>query len=207
MQNILTLTDWRRRVAELYAEVRRVAGTDPADACELFRTRRDALFASHPQTPLDANQLEHFSGVPYYAHDGQWRTVGTVDWDVPHKTFSVELGSDGLFTYERRGRVDFTLRGQATSLYIYWIRAYGGGIFLPFQDATNGDTTYGGGRYLFDTIKGADLGGNERELVLDFNFAYNPSCAYNSQWICPLSPPENQLSFAVTAGEKVWTDQ
>ena len=93
--------------------------------------------------------------------------------------------------------------GQPAELSAFWIEGYGGGLFVPFRDATSGATTYGGGRYLYDTIKGADLGAGAERIVLDFNYAYNPSCAYNDEWVCPLSPPENRLLFAVEAGEKV----
>ena len=88
------------------------------------------------------------------------------------------------------------------SLALYWLDGYGGGVFLPFADATRGDATYGGGRYLLDTVKGADLGEADGRLVLDFNFAYNPSCSYDPRWVCPLSPPENRLDVAVRAGER-----
>ena len=87
-------------------------------------------------------------------------------------------------------------------LELFWLEAYGGGLFLPFRDATGGSETYGGGRYLLDTVKGADLGTEEGRVVLDFNFAYNPSCAYDPKWACPLSPPANRLAVAVRAGEK-----
>ena len=85
---------------------------------------------------------------------------------------------------------------------MFWVLGYGGGVFLPFKDATNGPETYGGGRYLLDTIKHADLGSEDERLVLDFNYAYNPSCAYNPRWHCPLSPPENTLPVEIRAGEK-----
>ncbi|MDX1605233.1 MAG: DUF1684 domain-containing protein [Candidatus Competibacterales bacterium] len=75
-------------------------------------------------------------------------------------------------------------------------------LFLPFLDATSGQGSYGGGRYLYDSIKGADLGAGADTLVLDFNYAYNPSCAYDPRWVCPLAPPENRLPFAVEAGER-----
>ncbi len=78
-------------------------------------------------------------------------------------------------------------------------------MFLPFRDSSNGRQTFGGGRYLYDTIKGADLGVGPDEMLLDFNYAYNPSCAYNSHWVCPLAPIENQLPFSVEAGEKAYT--
>ncbi len=90
------------------------------------------------------------------------------------------------------------------TLRLFWIAGYGGGLFLPFGDATNGTQTYGGGRYLYDTIKGADLGGTFDELVLDFNYAYQPSCHYNPKWVCPLAPPQGKLTFPISVGEKTW---
>ena len=101
-------------------------------------------------------------------------------------------------------RVRFAVPGHEAELSLFWVGGYGGGLFLPFRDATHGRETYGGGRYLYDTIKGADLGAGVDEVVLDFNYAYNPSCAYNDRWVCPLSPPENSLPFAVEAGEKLF---
>jgi uncharacterized protein (DUF1684 family) len=88
-------------------------------------------------------------------------------------------------------------------LAVWWLAQYGGGIFLPFRDATAGDSTYGAGRYLLDTAKGADLGLDGERLVLDFNFSYHPSCRYDSAWQCPLAPPENVLPVAIEAGEKL----
>jgi uncharacterized protein (DUF1684 family) len=85
------------------------------------------------------------------------------------------------------------------------VQGYGGGLFLPFRDQTSRAQTFGGGRYLYDTIKGADLGAGDQEIPLDFNFAYNPSCAYNAQWVCPLAPQENNLNMPITAGEKRFT--
>jgi hypothetical protein len=84
-----------------------------------------------------------------------------------------------------------------------WLNAYGGGVFVPFRDATNGAATYGGGRYLLDTVKGADLGHNGDAMVLDFNYAYHPSCVHSLQWSCPLAPPGNTLDIEVTAGERL----
>lgn len=90
-------------------------------------------------------------------------------------------------------------------LSVFWLEGYGGGLFLPFRDATSGGETYGAGRYLLDTIKGADLGGDPArgELLLDFNLAYHPSCAYDPRWNCPLAPRENWLSVAVPVGERL----
>ena len=85
---------------------------------------------------------------------------------------------------------------------MHWLEAYGGGLFLPVRDATYGATSYGGGRYVLDTVKGADLGADGDRLIVDFNFAFNPSCAYDPGWVCPLAPPANRLPVAVEAGER-----
>ena len=127
----------------------------------------------------------------------------SLDRQVERETFTLELPADGVVRYTRVARIRFMARGQPAELSAFWIEGYGGGLFVPFRDATSGATTYGGGRYLYDTIKGADLGAGAERIVLDFNYAYNPSCAYNDEWVCPLSPPENRLLFAVEAGEKV----
>jgi uncharacterized protein (DUF1684 family) len=86
---------------------------------------------------------------------------------------------------------------------VWWLASYGGGIFLPVKDALAGTGTYGGGRYVLDTVKGADLGGDVRagRLVVDLNFAYNPSCAHDPAWTCPLAPPGNTLAAPVRGGE------
>jgi uncharacterized protein (DUF1684 family) len=102
------------------------------------------------------------------------------------------------FALRRIGLVDLPV-GRLT---VYWIDVYGGGVFVPFRDATSGRETYGAGRYLLDTIKGADLGGEADNLVLDFNYAYHPSCAYDARWSCPLTL-ENTLAVTIRAGERL----
>ena len=97
----------------------------------------------------------------------------------------------------------FDVFGQTGALEVFWLDQYGGGIYLAFRDATSGNTTYGGGRYLLDTVKGADLGAVEDRVILDFNFAYQPSCSYEPGWSCPLPPPANRLPFSVAAGERM----
>ncbi|MEA2485143.1 MAG: uncharacterized protein QOD46_254, partial [Actinomycetota bacterium] len=96
----------------------------------------------------------------------------------------------------------FEMGAVERELELYWLDGYGGGLFVPFRDGTAGTETYGAGRYLFDTIKGADLGMKEDRIVFDFNFAFNPSCAYDPLWVCPLAPPPNRLDIAIPAGEK-----
>jgi uncharacterized protein len=95
------------------------------------------------------------------------------------------------------------LAGEPQSLDLYWLDGYGGGVFLSFADATSGTETYGACRYLLDTVKGSDLGERDGRLVLDFNFAYNPSCAYDPRWVCPLAPPGNRLPVPVRGGERM----
>src|SRR5262245_52578821 len=198
----LTLAHWRRTVAELYADVRASAG-DPARAAAKFRAARDALFVEHPDSPIAPDARRRWRGASWYPYDPAWRTIGTVERVDVTGTFEIPLAADGVVRCSRVGRVHFTLAGSAAQLSLYWFEGYGGGLWLPFADGTSGATTYGGGRYLYDTIKGADLGASGEKLVLDFNFAYNPSCAYDERWSCPLSPRENKLRFAITAGEKL----
>ena len=129
--------------------------------------------------------------------------MGSIQPVAERNTFEISLAADGVLRCTRVGRVQFTVHVRAATLAVYWLEGYGGGLWLPFADTTSGAGTYGGGRYLYDTIKGADLGVSERAIVLDFNYAYNPSCAYDERWSCPLAPPENRLPFAIEAGERV----
>lgn len=198
----LTLAHWRRTVAELYADVRRLAQTDPRAAWYYFRARRDNLFRNHPQSPLTPAQRTAFDGLPYFPYNPTWRLTGTFHPPQNRESRTVMLPADGEFRYSPVADIHFQVEDKWLVLTLFWVEGYGGGLFLPFQDATSGEATYGGGRYLYDTIKGADLGAGETEIVLDFNFAYNPSCAYDSRWVCPLSPLENRLPVAVTAGEQ-----
>jgi uncharacterized protein len=196
----LALTDWRREVSELYAKVR--AGRDDRAAWELWRRTRDRLFAEHPQSPLDADRRSAFGGLAYHRYDAAARVTAEI---VPAEPGELELqtSTGPPYRFRRVGIARFALAGVDLGLPLYWLEGYGGGLFLPFADATSGRTTYGAGRYLIDTVKGADLGADDGRLVLDFNFAYNPSCAYDPKWTCPLAPPANRLPVEVRAGERV----
>lgn len=194
----LTLLDWRRQVGALYAEVR--AASDPAQAHERWRTGRDALLATHPDSPLTADQRESFSGLPVAPYDPRFRVEATIRTDAEPARMEVATGTDGVVAFDRVGVADL---GELGTLDVWWLAAYGGGVFVPLKDASSGRGSYGGGRYVLDTVKGADLGGDVRDgvLVLDLNFAYNPSCAYDPAWACPLAPPGNTLAATVAAGE------
>jgi uncharacterized protein (DUF1684 family) len=195
------LADYRRRVAEMYAAVRE-STLDPAETCRRFRKQRDALFGTHPQSALGAEARERFGGLRYFDYDPAYRFLLKVETDVEAQTLEVDVQDDGVVRLRRFGRVRFAVGGRAVALSLYWIMGYGGGIFLPFHDATNHHETYGGGRYVLDTIKGADLGWMDGCMLIDFNYAYNPSCSYNDRWVCPLAPVENRLGMRVEAGEK-----
>ena len=198
----LTLAHWRRTVAELYADVRENTAHDAATAAARYRAARDRLFAEHPDSPIAPAERSRWRGSTWYPYDPAWRTIGVVE-PVRSSTFEIPLAADGVIRCARIACVRFTIAGESARLSLYWFEGYGGGLWLPFSDATSGESTYGGGRYLYDTIKGADLGVRGDRLVLDFNFAYNPSCAYDDRWACPLSPAENSLPFAVKAGERI----
>lgn len=195
----LDIADWRRRVFALYDAVREA--DHPEDAHELWRIERDALFADHPATPLLPEQREGFVGLPLAPYDAAWRFEVPL-LDVEEASFVATTGTDGEVGFERIGRVELPDTG---SLDVWRLTSYGGGLFVPVRDAAAGRPggTYGGGRYLLDTIKGADLGRGSAPdtLVIDFNFAYNPSCAYDPMWACPLAPAGNVLPVAVPVGE------
>jgi uncharacterized protein (DUF1684 family) len=184
----LTLLDWKRRIFALYAEVR--AADDPKAAWQRWCAVRAELYSVHPQSP-------RLGGKPaYFPYDAEFRFEAAVERVEPA---ALEIaGSGGSTTRFRR----FALAHfGGTSLELYWLEAYGGGIFLPFRDETSWRETYGAGRYLLDTVKGADLGGGDGTLVLDFNFAFNASCAWDDRWVCPLAPPANRLDRRIEGGE------
>lgn len=189
-------------MAEIYADVRRAPRAGLEIAWQDWRAARNDLLKNHPQSPLDSDQRSVFRGLPYYAYDLEWRINGTYEDLVTGVPHIIDLGVDERIQLTRIGRVRFIAKQIEASLSVFWFEGYGGGLFIPFRDLTNSESTFGGGRYLYDTIKGADLGTDGAELNLDFNFSYNPSCAYNSRWVCPLAPAENTLAFPVTAGER-----
>jgi uncharacterized protein (DUF1684 family) len=212
----LELADWRRRAADLYGAWREGSRADPEAATRAFRAGKDALFRDHPESPLRPADRAVFNGLPYWPYDRTFRIKVRLDPEPsdpgPHAELGGPLGASALpsstaqaFAFRRVGSVELTgpLAGQRLS--VFWIGGYGGGLFLPFRDATSGRTTYGAGRYLLDTIKSADHGGDYEagELLLDFNMASHPSCVYDPRWSCPLAPPENRLPVPVEVGERL----
>jgi uncharacterized protein len=193
----LALLDWKRRVFALYVAVRTMP---PEEGWKLWRETRDELFGSHPQSPLPAESRAGFEGLEYWPYDPEARVLAELE-DVEAPPQPIETSGVEPMLFRPFARAWFELRGERLSLEVHWLTGYGGGVFLPVRDATSGKESYGGGRYVLDTVKGADLGEQDGRLVLDFNFAYNPSCAYHPGWVCPLAPPANRLAVAVEAGE------
>jgi len=193
----LALLDWRRRVADMYAEVRARLEREPVAAHAHWRRCRDDLFRHHAQSALPAQERARFAGLRYFDYDPRFAFTAAIR-PLPEQRHDAVTASGRAIPMVRIGVVDLPIG----TLEVMWLDAYSGGLFLPFSDATAGTTTFGGGRYLLDTAKSADLGARGGALVLDFNFAYNPSCAYDPQWACPLAPPANRVAAAIEAGER-----
>src|ERR1700722_9993012 len=189
MSTELELTDWRRRVNELYSHVRQAR--EPSAGHALWRTARDDLFRTHPQSPLLPADPIRERGIGYWPYDPAQRFEVPILEPGREESIEVATSSDATIRLRLIGRVALPdpLRIE---LDVWWLHQYGGGVFIPLRDATAGTTTYGGGRYLLDTAKGADLGGTDATIVPDMKFAYHPSCRYNPAWECPLAPPGNR---------------
>jgi uncharacterized protein (DUF1684 family) len=232
--DVLSLADWRRTIATLYADVRRIAETDVPAALAHWRSTRERLYRDHPQSPVPAARRAAFRAV-HFDHDPAMRfhvpveaieTTGTdaadgldgatpIDFGTgpgasapataPAGPVQLPVSGGGLMAFRRFGTLTVPFPEGPRRLEIYWTEGYAGGLFLPFRDATKGSETYGAGRYLLDAAKSADLGGDPAAgtLVLDFNFAFQPSCAHDPKWAGPLAPPANRLDLAVRAGERL----
>jgi uncharacterized protein len=211
VDRLLALYDFRVRVAAMYRErneaLRR--GSDPKVAWQQFWEERSLIFATHPQSALDEQQKGRFSRLDVFPYNVELCVEADIDTNVARERLEIDTSGDESMPMTLVGRAAFRLSGEPHELSLYWIDVYGGGLFLPFRDTS--PSTYGGSRYLIDSAKGSDflpLEGSplNRRVVLDFNYAYNPSCAYNHRWVCPLAPPQNRLSFRIEAGEKTFED-
>ena len=173
-------------------------GGDPANRAELVRLRADKdLVMRGAESPFSTEGRKSFHGLRYFGADPSWDVRAVLDPTAAGDTIGLLTSKGTHDRFERVGRVLFERRGKKYSLVLYRSLAEGT-LFLPFSDATSGRETYGAGRYLdpVATPEGA--------LRLDFNRAYNPYCAYDTRWICPIAPPENRLDVRVTAGEKTY---
>jgi uncharacterized protein (DUF1684 family) len=218
----LWLADWRRQIAALYAEVRAISVSDPAIAHAHWRAVRERLFREHPQSPVPAAERADFA-ASHFEYDPAYRfEVHVAPIEGPEAAaaaappasdaptglgLALELPNSGTDTlsFSRIGTVSLPLPDGTRRLTVFWMAGYSGGLFVPFRDGTNGTETYGAGRYLVDAAKSADLGGDPTAgaMILDFNFAFQPSCAFDPRWACPLAPPENRLDIPIRAGERL----
>jgi uncharacterized protein (DUF1684 family) len=196
-------------------------------ALALWRETRERLYRDHAQSPVPAADRQTFRAV-HFDHDATLRFEADVEEPdappgLPTETdggrpstalgltgfaaplIDLPVSAGGAMSFRRFGTVTIPFAAGDRRLDVYWMEGYAGGLFLPFRDATNGRETYGAGRYLLDAAKSADLGpgASPRSLVLDFNFAFQPSCAFDPKWACPLAPPANRLDLEVRAGERL----
>jgi hypothetical protein len=163
---------------------------------EEFRREKDRFFKTHPQSPLELEQKRRFTGLSYFPENPALRLEVSVE-EFPAKDVVVMQTSTGdAQRYQKFGKFKFTVEGEAAELTLY--AAPYGGYFLPFVDSLAGMETYGAGRYL----EPEPLGGGK--FSVDFNLAYNPYCAYNERWSCPIPPRENRLKVPIRAGEKAF---
>jgi uncharacterized protein (DUF1684 family) len=166
---------------------------------EHFRAQKDAFFKRHPQSPLTPEQQATFAGLRYFPENPELRLVLPIERFVEQDTIVMQTSTGDERVYTRYGRLHFTVDGQDVALTLY-TDEHSGGFFLPFVDALRGRETYGAGRYLDPELLGGD------QFLIDFNLAYNPYCAYNDDWSCPLTPVENWLKVPIRAGEKLFDE-
>jgi len=160
-----------------------------------FRKAKDAFFRDDPQSPLDSQQKRVFHGLNYYPENPDLRLDLPLEKVVKPEHIVMATSTGDQQEYWHVGRVRFTVEGQEAALQVY-VSVQGGEYFIPFVDGTAPAETYGAGRYL----EPVDLG--DSRLRVDFNLAYNPYCAYNDRWSCPLPPHENRIRVRIEAGEK-----
>lgn len=196
----LDLVDWRREMHQIYALVR--AAESPSAGHALWRRRRDELFRRHPQSPLLSTDPLRRSGLPYWPYDQRLRFELSLLPAQSPAGISLPTGPAEVTRLRRLGSVRLPAPVDAP-VDVWWLEQYGAGVFLPLRDGSAGDTSYGGGRYLLDTAKGADLGLAGGRLIIDLNFLYHPSCRYDSAWQCPLAPPANRIEAVINAGERL----
>lgn len=161
-----------------------------------FRAAMDEFMAHDPHAPLDEEQRDAFAGLSYYPFNSSLRLELPFDRDVPDEPIVVDTSTGESQEYRRAGTVRFEVEGQPAALTIY--QGEHGALFLPLRDATSGGETYGAGRYLEPTLI------DDGRVLVDFNYLYNPYCAYNEAWSCPLPPRENWLSVPIRAGEQTF---
>lgn len=167
------------------------------ESLERFRQEKDGFFGASPHSPLTADQRRTFAGLRYFPPNPALDLKLEVEAFPTLERVEMQTTTGEVQTYERYGRVRFAVEGQPVELTVYRNEH---GYFLPFADALAGEETYGAGRYLEPEAL------PDGRLAVDFNLAYNPYCAYNDSWSCPITPRENRLAVPIRAGEKVFAE-
>jgi uncharacterized protein (DUF1684 family) len=162
-----------------------------------FRKEKDDFFAHDPQSPLAPEQKRSFQGLAYFPENLDLRLEVTVKRFPRQEKVQIQTSTGDVQTYIRYGRFKFSVDGAEAELTLYKDKS---SYFLLFVDSLAGKETYGAGRYLEPEPLGKD------QFMVDFNLAYNPYCAYNDMWSCPITPPENRLKVPIHAGEKLFLD-
>ena len=165
------------------------------DRLSEFRKSKDDFFARYHDSPLSAEQKRSFKGLKYFPEEPALRLEVQVEEFPVIDEISMQTTTGDVQAYQRFGRFHFSVEGQPAELTIYYNE---NGYFLPFVDSLAGKETYPAGRYLEPESLGKD------RFLVDFNLAYNPYCAYNDLWSCPITPFENRLKVPIRAGEKIF---
>ena len=160
-----------------------------------FRAAKDAFFRDEPDSPLTRDQRAGFEGLAYFPEAPALALELTAEPFAEQAVLEMQTSTGDTAEYRRSARVRFEVDGQPAELTVY-ADPHSGALFVPFRDATSGGESYGAGRYLEPEVL------EDGRLLLDFNYAYNPYCAYNEQWSCPVPPTENWLSVPIRAGER-----
>lgn len=164
-----------------------------------FRAEKDRVFEKDPHSPLTPEQRRSFGGLRYFDENPALVIHGHIDRNVEHEEVPMATTGGEEQLYQRHGVLRFRVDGEPAEIYLY-ASDDSRELFVPFRDATSGHETYGAGRYL-------EVHAHGDEVTIDFNYAYNPNCAYDVAWSCPLPPRENWLKVPIRAGEKSFTDE
>lgn len=165
---------------------------------EAFRAEKDRFFKEHSQSPLTDEQRASFAGLSYFPENPALRLALPVEPPADPSPLVMQTSTGETQSYQRHGRIRFAVEGEEVALTLFADEA--GALFLPFADALAGSETYGAGRYLEPHLL------DDGRVLVDFNLAYNPFCAYNDDWSCPITPFENRLRVAIRAGERLFAD-
>ena len=167
---------------------------------EIQRISKNKFYKENEHSPLTPSQKKRFEHLEYYPYNAELAYLLELNkYDDP-EVVTMETSDNRVRDYYRIGYLDFEVNGEKARLHVYQDTENSDYYFIPFRDSTSGKETYGAGRYV--ELERARDG----KFSLDFNLAYNPYCAYNSLYSCPIPLAENTLSVAITAGEKKYPD-